>query len=105
MGNYQTTALLGDTNKFFIPWLIPRNDRNSIFSPNIFGKLASRTKRNNDEQGKFSYTNVLFMSYSTLDKVSKLVPNLEYLFSFNFQLKNAATKFCFWGHLHAIKVP
>ena len=30
---------------------------------------------------------VLFMSYSTLDEVSKLVPNLEYLFSFNFQLK------------------
>ena len=45
------------------------------------------------------------MSYSTLGKVSKLVPNLEYLFSFNFQLKNAATKFCFLGHLHAIKVP
>ena len=50
-------------------------------------------------------TNVRFMSYSTLDEVSKLVPNLEYLFSFNFQLKNAATKFCFLGHLHAIKVP
>ena len=49
--------------------------------------------------------NVLFMSYSTLDKVSKLVPNLEYLFSFNFQLKNAETKFCFLGHLNAIKVP
>ena len=49
--------------------------------------------------------NVLFMSYSTLDEVSKLVPNLEYLFSFNFQLKNAATKFCFLGHLHAVKVP
>ena len=50
-------------------------------------------------------TSVLFMSYSTLDKVSKLVPNLEYLFSFNFQLKNAETKFCFLGHLNAIKVP
>ena len=48
---------------------------------------------------------VLFMSYSTLDKVSKLVPNLEYLFSFNLQLKNAVTKFCFLGHHHAIKVP
>ena len=46
-----------------------------------------------------------FMSYSTLDEVSKLVPNLEYLFSFNFLLENAATKFCFLGHLHAIKVP
>ena len=51
------------------------------------------------------YFNVLFMSYSTLDEVSKLVPNLEYLFSFIFQLKNAATKFCFLGHLHAVKVP
>ena len=49
--------------------------------------------------------NVLFMSYSTLDEVSKLVPNLEYLFSFDFQLKNAETKFCFLGHLNAIKVP
>ena len=34
-----------------------------------------------------STTFVLFMSYSTLDEVSKLVPNLEYFFSFNFQLK------------------
>jgi hypothetical protein len=38
-------------------------------------------------------SNAQFMSYSTLDEVSKLVPNLEYLFSFNFQLKNAETKF------------
>ena len=50
-------------------------------------------------------SNAQFMSYSTLDEVSKLVPNLEYLFSFNFQLKNAETKFCFLGHLNAIKVP
>ena len=54
MGNYQTTALLGDTNKFFIPWLIPRNDRNSIFRPNILGKLVGRTKRDYDDQGKFT---------------------------------------------------
>ena len=51
------------------------------------------------------FFNVLFMSYSTLGEVSKLVPNLEYLFSFNLQLKSAATKFCFLRHLHAIKVP
>ena len=51
---YSTTALLGDTNKFFIPWLTPRNDRNSIFTPNIFGKLASRTKRDYDDKGKFT---------------------------------------------------
>ena len=55
--------------------------------------------------GKNAAICVQFMSYLTLDEVSKLVPNLEYLFSFKFQLKNAATKFCFLGHLHAIKVP
>ena len=54
MGAYQSTALLGDTNKFFLPWLIPRNDRNSIFRPNILGKLVGRTKRDYDNQGKFT---------------------------------------------------
>jgi len=45
MGNTGLTANLGSTNKFFMPWLIPRNDRNSVFRPNFFGKLAGRTKR------------------------------------------------------------
>ncbi len=40
-----TSAILGDTNKFFLPWLIPRNDRDAIFRPNILGKLVGRTKR------------------------------------------------------------
>ena len=49
MGNYfSATANLGDTNKFFMPWLIPRNDRNSIYRPNFFGKLAGRTKRQDE---------------------------------------------------------
>ena len=42
------SALLGSTNKFFMPWLIPRNDRNSVYQANLFGKLAGRTKRNNE---------------------------------------------------------
>ena len=37
--------------------------------------------------------------------VLKLSSNLESLFSFNFQLKKAAIKFCILGHLQAIKVP
>ena len=58
MGNTGLTANLGSTNKFFMPWLIPRNDRNSVFRPNFFGKLAGRTKRdeyndlNTIEKGK-----------------------------------------------------
>ena len=58
MGNAGLTANLGSTNKFFMPWLIPRNDRNSVFRPNFFGKLAGRTKRdeyndlNTIEKGK-----------------------------------------------------
>jgi hypothetical protein len=38
-------------------------------------------------------------------EVLKLSSNFEYLCSFNFQLKNAGTKYCFLGHLYAIKVP
>lgn len=54
-----TSALLGDTNKFFMPWLIPRNDRDSIYRPNILGKLVGRTKRedpfvNGHHSGKIS---------------------------------------------------
>ena len=37
-----------------MPWLIPRNDRNSIFQANFFGKLAGRTKRNNENYGGYS---------------------------------------------------
>ena len=55
------------------------------FSP-IFQAKKHGLEKSEIWVGK-SETCVLFMSYSTLDKVSKLVPNLEYLFSFNFQLK------------------
>lgn len=64
-----TSALLGSTNKFFMPWLIPRNDRNSIFQANFFGKLAGRTKRNNDRidvpiQADARYGNENYGGYS-----------------------------------------
>jgi len=56
-----TSALLGSTNKFFMPWLIPRNDRNSIFQANFFGKLAGRTKRNNENYGGYSELDMFSM--------------------------------------------
>jgi len=75
-----TSALLGSTNKFFMPWLIPRNDRNSIFQANFFGKLAGRTKRNNDRidvpiQADARYGNENYGGYSELDMFSM---RLEY---------------------------
>ena len=70
MGNTGLTANLGSTNKFFMPWLIPRNDSNSVFRPNFFGKLAGRTKRdeyndlNTIEKGKQieSYIKIMMMN-------------------------------------------
>ena len=44
------SAILGSTNKFFIPWLIPRNDRNSVYAPNLLSKLFNgRRKRDLNE--------------------------------------------------------
>ena len=84
---------------------LPQHQKLDIFlvclHNNTSDVLAGFFSRTGQNYGSF----VLFMSYSTLDEVSKLVPNLEYLFSFNFELKNAETKFCFLGHLNAIKVP
>ncbi len=40
-----TSAVLGSTNKFFIPWLIPRNNRDSVYAPNLLGKLVGATGR------------------------------------------------------------
>jgi hypothetical protein len=53
-----TSANLGDTNHFFVPWLIPRNNRNSVYVPNFLGKLAGRTGRSvpeldNEIKGNF----------------------------------------------------
>ena len=44
-------------------------------------------------------------SFEIVFKVLKLSLNLEYWFSFNFQLRNAATEFCFLFFFHANKVP
>jgi hypothetical protein len=95
---------LRQCGRFFCPFsgfLIKHKDTKDKVSP------YSRVFLQNKKRIVIYYVKitVLFMSYSTLDEVSKLVPNLEYLFSFNFQLKNAETKFCFLGHLYAIKVP
>jgi hypothetical protein len=45
---YWTTALLGSTNKFFMPWLVPRNDRGSVYAPSFLGKLFRGGRRRRD---------------------------------------------------------
>ena len=39
------SAILGNTNKFFMPWLVPRNQKDTVHAPNIFGKFASGRRR------------------------------------------------------------
>ena len=43
-----TTAILGSTNKFFMPWLVPRNDAGSVYAPSILGKLFGSGRRKRD---------------------------------------------------------
>ena len=40
-----TSAILGSTGKFFMPWFIPRNDNNAVFQPNVLNKLQTGRKR------------------------------------------------------------
>ena len=39
------SAILGSTNKFFMPWLVPRNQKDTVYAPSIFGKLSTGRKR------------------------------------------------------------
>ena len=45
---YWTTALLGSTNKFFMPWLVPRNDKGSVYAPSFLGKLFGAGRKRRD---------------------------------------------------------
>ena len=38
------SAILGSTNKFFMPWLVPRNQKDTVHAPNIFGKLGRKRR-------------------------------------------------------------
>ena len=40
-----TSAILGSTGKFFMPWFIPRNDNQSVFQPSVLNKLQTGRKR------------------------------------------------------------
>ena len=40
--------MLGSTNKFFMPWLVPRNDKGSVYTQNILGKLFRGGRRRRD---------------------------------------------------------
>ena len=43
------SAILGSTNKFFMPWLVPRNQKDTVYAPSIFGKLANGRRRRDIE--------------------------------------------------------
>merc|ERR1712165_370729 len=38
------SAILGSTNKFFMPWLVPRNQKDTVHAPTIFGKLGRKRR-------------------------------------------------------------
>ena len=46
--SYWTTAILGSTNKFFMPWLVPRNYKGSVYAPNFLGKLFGAGRKRRD---------------------------------------------------------
>jgi hypothetical protein len=62
-------ANLGDTRKLFMPWLNPRNGRNSVFTSSwlsrLFGRRKRRSLNNNSEwldkelvKGKINHFNL-----------------------------------------------
>ena len=59
-------ANLGGTNKFFMPWLNPRNGRTSVFEGSwlsrLFGRRRRRSSRNNLEAEEFEHGNKIFLS-------------------------------------------
>ena len=46
-------ANLGDTHKFFMPWLNPRNGRNSVFTSSWLARLFGRRKRRSLNNNKW----------------------------------------------------
>ena len=44
------SAILGSTNKFFMPWLVPRNQKDTVYAPTVFGKLGRKRRDNGDEE-------------------------------------------------------
>ena len=48
------SAILGSTNKFFMPWLVPRNQKDTVYAPSIFGKLSTGRKRREIETSELA---------------------------------------------------
>ena len=44
------SAILGSTNKFFMPWLVPRNQKDTVHAPTIFGKLGRKRREIETEE-------------------------------------------------------
>ena len=44
------SAILGSTNKFFMPWLVPRNQKDTVHAPTVFGKLGRKRREIETEE-------------------------------------------------------
>ena len=42
---FNTYLNIGDTNKFFMPWFIPRQNRHSVFQSTFLSRLFGRKRR------------------------------------------------------------
>ena len=42
---FNTYLNIGDTNKFFMPWFIPRQNRHSVFQSTFLSRLFGRRRR------------------------------------------------------------
>ena len=51
---FNTYLNIGDTNKFFMPWFIPRQNRHSVFQSTFLSRLFGRRRRDiRDEDIEF----------------------------------------------------
>ena len=70
---FNTYLNIGDTNKFFMPWFIPRQNRHSVFQSTFLSRLFGRRRRdiraediefeiNGKKYGYIVYLLILFYS-------------------------------------------
>ena len=67
---FNTYLNIGDTNKFFMPWFIPRQNRHSVFQSTFLSRLFGRKRRDiADEDIEFEingrqYSYIVYLFYS-----------------------------------------
>ena len=86
---FNTYLNIGDTNKFFMPWFIPRQNRHSVFQSTFLSRLFGRRRRDiADEDIEFeingmkynfvAYLLVLFYSNDSNDSLYIVNPLFLY---------------------------